>query len=109
MSKLLSSVFIPLLLFTVLTGCTTVPMVSPIVTPGQNTSSDHVTIPLTQPEPTIPAKTPDAKSKLQRMRITNQSNIPVHNLVGRFPDERIEFGDVPGGTTTEYREAPQGV
>ncbi|HRS75487.1 MAG TPA: hypothetical protein P5282_11170, partial [Anaerolineaceae bacterium] len=109
MSKLLSSVFVPLLLFTVLTGCTTVPMVSPIVTPGQNTSSDHATIPLTQAEATIPAKTPDAQSKLQRLRITNQSNIPLHNLVMRFPDERIEFGDVPGGTTTEYREAPQGV
>jgi len=106
MSKLFSIVFIPLILFTVLTGCTTVPMVSPIVTPGQNTSSDHATIPLTQAEATIPAKTPDAQSKLQRLRITNQSNIPLHNLVVRFPDERIEYGDVTGGTTTEYRETP---
>ena len=33
MSKLLSRVFIPLILFTVLNGCTAVPMVSPDVTP----------------------------------------------------------------------------
>lgn len=40
MSKLLSRVFIPLILFTVLNGCTAVPMVSPDVTPGQITSPD---------------------------------------------------------------------
>jgi len=43
------------------------------------------------------------------LRIINQSNILLHNLVVVFPDERIEFGDVPGGTTTEYRDVPQGV
>jgi len=48
-------------------------------------------------------------SPMQKLRITNQSNIPFYNLVVRFPDERIEFGDVPGGTTTEYREISQGV
>ncbi len=48
-------------------------------------------------------------SPLQKLRIINQSNILLHNLVVRFPDERIEFGDVPGGTTTEYRDVPQGV
>ncbi len=48
-------------------------------------------------------------SPMQKLRIINQSKLPLHNLVVRFPDERIEFGDVPGGTTTEYREVPQGV
>jgi len=46
---------------------------------------------------------------MQKLRIINQSNILLHNLVVVFPDERIEFGDVPGGTTTEYRDVPQGV
>ncbi len=109
MSKLLSRVFIPLILFTVLNGCTAVPMVSPDVTPGQITSPDAATIPPSESEATIPAKTPDAQSQLQRLRITNQSTFTLHNLVVRFPDERIEFGDVPGGTTTEYREISQGV
>ena len=48
-------------------------------------------------------------SPTQKLRIINQSDIPLHNLVVVFPDERIEFGDVPGGTTTEYRDVPQGV
>ncbi len=48
-------------------------------------------------------------SPLQKLRIINQSKLLLHNLVVRFPDERIEFGDVPGGTTTEYRDVPQGV
>jgi WD40 repeat protein len=84
-------------------------MVSPDVTPGQITSPDAATIPPSESEATIPAKTPDAQSQLQRLRITNQSTFTLHNLVVRFPDERIEFGDVPGGTTTEYREISQGV
>jgi len=72
-------------------------------------SPDAATIRPSESKATIPAKTPDAQSQPQLLRITNQSNIPLHNLVLRFPDERIEFGDVPGGTTTEYRGVPQGV
>lgn len=72
-------------------------------------SPDAATILPSESEATIPAKTPDAQSQLQLLRITNQSKIPLHNLVVRFPDERIEFGDVSGGTTTEYREVSQGV
>ncbi len=109
MPKLLSRVFISLVLFTMLTGCTAVPVVSPSVTPGQSTSPDAATFPLSESEATIPAKTPDVQSQLQRLRITNQSALTLHDLVVRFPDERIEFGDVPGGTTTEYRDVSQGV
>ncbi len=92
-----------------LIGCTAVPMVSPSVTPGQSTSTDAATYPLSESEATIPAKTPEAQSQLQRLRITNQSALTLHDLVVSFPDERIEFGDIPGGTTTEYRDVPQGV
>ena len=109
MPKLLPRVFISLVLFTMLTGCTAGPVVSPSVTPGQSTSPDAATFPLSESEATIPAKTPDAQSQFQRLRITNQSALTLHDLVVRFPDERIEFGDVPGGTTTEYRDVPQGV
>jgi hypothetical protein len=42
-------------------------------------------------------------SPLQKLCIINQSKLLLHNLAVVFPDERIEFGDVPGGTTTEYR------
>ncbi|HNT26322.1 MAG TPA: hypothetical protein PKM21_18285, partial [Anaerolineales bacterium] len=66
MPKLLSRVFISLVLFTMLTGCTAVPVVSPSVTPGQSTSPDAATSPLFESEATIPAKTPDAQSQLQR-------------------------------------------
>ena len=62
--------------------------------------------------PTITATPAGALSNispLQKLRIFNQSDIALHNLVVRFPDERIEFGDVPGGTTTEYRDVPQSV
>jgi WD40 repeat protein len=48
-------------------------------------------------------------SPTQKLRIINQSDIALHNMIVVFPDERIEFGDVPGGTTTEYRDVPQGV
>jgi len=62
--------------------------------------------------PTItaaPAGSLSTTLPMQKLRIINQSNILLHNLVVVFPDERIEFGDVPGGTTTEYRDVPQGV
>ena len=48
-------------------------------------------------------------SPMQKLRIINQSDIALHNMVVRFPDERIEFGDIPGGTTTDYRDVSQGV
>jgi WD40 repeat protein len=62
--------------------------------------------------PTIPATPAEGLSSispLQKLRIINQSNISLQSLVVVFPDERIEFGDVPGGTTTDYRVVPQGV
>lgn len=44
-----------------------------------------------------------------RLRVTNAGTVPIQNLVVLFPDERIEFGDVPAGATTEYKTASNGV
>jgi hypothetical protein len=43
------------------------------------------------------------------LRITNNGSVSIDNLVVIFPHDRIEFGDVPAGTTTEYKEASNGV
>ena len=45
----------------------------------------------------------------QKLRITNQSAFPIHNLSVRFPDERIVFGDVLSGATTAYQVVSRGV
>jgi hypothetical protein len=37
-----------------------------------------------------------------RLRIANSGATPIEGLMVLFPDEEISFGDVPGGTTTEY-------
>ena len=79
--------------------------------PAEATSTVQVT-PSSTSFPTITATPAGALSNispLQKLRIINQSDIPLHNLVVVFPDERIEFGNVPGGTTMEYRDVPQGV
>ncbi len=83
--------------------------------PPAATTKATSTLPVTPSSASVPTitTTPSAArlshSPLQKLRIINQSNIPLHNLVVVFPDERIEFGDVPGGATTEYRDVPQGV
>ena len=46
---------------------------------------------------------------IQRLRVTNQSEVPLHNLVVIFPGGRIDFGTVPPGTTTPYLDVPNGV
>lgn len=45
----------------------------------------------------------------QRLRISNQSTQDLQNLVVIFPEERVEFGDVPAGKTTGYFEFQKGV
>jgi hypothetical protein len=44
-----------------------------------------------------------------RLRVTNNGSIAIHDLVVRFSQDRIEFGDVPAGRTTDYEEVPNGV
>jgi len=43
------------------------------------------------------------------LRISNNGSVPIKNLVVLFPHDRIEFGDVPAGTTTDYKETSNGV
>ena len=45
----------------------------------------------------------------QKLRITNQSTFLIQNLIVRFPEDKINFGDVLPGETTDYRDVPLGV
>jgi hypothetical protein len=92
-------ILLALILFT--TGCATSLI--------QGSPTAISILPLVDPDATIHTRTPDSSSHPQRLRITNQSDIPLYHLVVVFPDERIEFGDVPGRTTTEYQDTAQGV
>jgi hypothetical protein len=44
-----------------------------------------------------------------RLPITNSGTDSVKNLTVQFPHDQIPFGDIPAGTTTEYKEVPSGV
>lgn len=46
---------------------------------------------------------------IQKLRITNKSTFSIQNLVVRFPEDRVDFGDVFPGETTDYRDVPLGV
>ena len=48
-------------------------------------------------------------AEVPRLRITNNGSVPIKNLVVLFPEESIVFGDIPAGTTTEYKDVPNGV
>jgi hypothetical protein len=61
----------------------------------------------------IPIPTPVV---LQQLRIVNAGSSDITGLVVLFPGVTalaeaipVEFGDVPAGTTTEYRHVPSGV
>jgi hypothetical protein len=47
--------------------------------------------------------------KVQQLRIVNSGSYDIDNLVVKFPDDKISFGNVPAGDTTEYMEVPNGV
>jgi hypothetical protein len=47
--------------------------------------------------------------QVSRLRVTNNGSLAINSLVVIFPQDRVEFGDVPAGTTTEYRDVPNGV
>jgi hypothetical protein len=57
----------------------------------------------------MPRATPRPDQPAQLLRIRNLGAVDLHNLVVIFPDQRIAFGDVPAGATSEYRPAPGGV
>lgn len=48
-------------------------------------------------------------AKVQYLRIINNGSYDVANLVVIFPGDRIGFGTVPAGETTEYKEVLNGV
>jgi hypothetical protein len=48
-------------------------------------------------------------TQVSRLRVTNNGSLAIDNLIVRFPEDSIEFGDVPAGTTTEYKDVPNGV
>ena len=54
--------------------------------------------------------------ELQQLRITNSGNTDIIGLVVLFPGpsadaeaSKVEFGDIPAGQTSEYRNVPGGV
>jgi hypothetical protein len=62
-----------------------------------------------QPGANVTPTQPPTQAAGPRLRITNNSSETIQGLVVIFPDQRIEFGDVPGGATTQYMPAPKGV
>ncbi len=52
----------------------------------------------TAPEPQIP-----------KLRVTNRGPSSVVNLTVWFPDEKINFGDISTGSTTDYQAVSNGV
>jgi hypothetical protein len=55
-------------------------------------------------------------AKLQQLRVTNNSDTDITNLVVLFPGptwdseaSRVEFGNIPAGQTSKYQEVPSGV
>ena len=44
-----------------------------------------------------------------QLRVINSGNEAIENLTVFFPGSEVQFGDVPPGSTTAYKEAPRGV
>jgi hypothetical protein len=53
--------------------------------------------------------TVDPSSTGARLRLVNVRPPNVYSLVVMFPMEQVSFGDLPGGTTTEYKSVSNGV
>ena len=83
---------------------------STVETPDAASSPTHLpeNNPTVTPRPDWVAYT-TSQARVQRLRIANQSNIALHDLIIIFPNQRIEFGDVPGGVTTAYQDVAGGV
>ena len=52
---------------------------------------------------------PETNPQTPRLRITNVGSTPIVGLTVLFPQDRINFGDIPMGATTQYKEVPRGV
>ena len=53
--------------------------------------------------------TPSSGSPESRLRITLSGTSRIDNLIVQFPDARVTFGTLQGGTTSAYQEVPTGV
>jgi hypothetical protein len=47
-------------------------------------------------------------AQVSHLRITNNGSLAINDLIVLFPQDSIEFGDIPAGTTTEYKDVPNG-
>jgi len=56
---------------------------------------------------TPPPATPT--TAVRQLRISNTGSVDMENLVVLFPEDRIDFGAIPAGQTTEYQPVPNGV
>ena len=52
---------------------------------------------------------PTANGVTQQLRVVNAGTVDISGLVVRFPEGTVNFGDVPAGATTGYRDAAGGV
>ena len=59
--------------------------------------------------PTASSTSEPAEATGPRLRIKNDSDQEIKNLIVLFPDSRISFGTVAANATTEYQIAPKGV
>src|ERR687892_683032 len=55
------------------------------------------------------ACSPTSPSEGILLRLANSGSAPVQNVTVLFPNDRINFGSVPVGVTTEYRPTRNGV
>lgn len=49
------------------------------------------------------------ESKETRLRVINDSTIPIENLIVIFPKDQIQFGNIAPGATTDYIDVPNGI
>lgn len=82
-------------------GCAPAPIRSePTPIPPQFTATPAQIVPATPTDPPV---------QPQKLRVTNQSARPIQHLVVRFPEGRVDFGEVLPGMTTGYLVVPNGV
>jgi hypothetical protein len=93
--------YLIILLIFVTTGCSAIKLQSETTkTPPQVTVIPEVSLSATSSTTPLTA---------QMLRISNKSTFTIQHLVVGFPQDRIDFGDIPPGATTNYQVIPHGV
>ncbi len=79
--------------------------------PGRNMPAPSATQPPSQvadrPQPQVTDA--GAPQSATRLRLINNSDVAIERIVVIFPRERIEFGSIAPGGTTEYKPVEHGV